>query len=152
MAEITIRVLQENFLEDNAQWTNRFLVRSSSGKDYVISQHKTRRHWGCACRGWTAHRNCKHLKMVGLPANEVPCDNVRIEIIGGGGRLERVIGNRNPQSHSERMRLRWPDWSQLSEEDRAIFLRDLGLSTPKKKEETPNSPVRPPRRRIVSKK
>ncbi len=60
-------------LPDNAQWENRFEVRSaSSDRVYIVSQHKTKRHWGCSCPGWKAHRNCKHLIAVGLPIYEEP--------------------------------------------------------------------------------
>lgn len=60
-------------LEDNAQFENRFEVKSeTSGSLYVIAQHKTGRWWGCGCTGWIRWRKCKHLKAVGLPAHQVP--------------------------------------------------------------------------------
>ena len=60
-------------LPDNAQWTNRFEIRSSSSNRlYVVAQNKTKRHWGCSCMGWIRHRNCKHLSAIGLPALERP--------------------------------------------------------------------------------
>ena len=60
-------------LPDNGQWTNRFEVRSeSSGRVYVVAQHKAKRHWGCSCPGWRRHRKCKHLRAVGLPTLEEP--------------------------------------------------------------------------------
>ena len=60
-------------LPDNDQWTNRFEIRSaSSDRVYIIAQHKTKRHWGCSCPGWRAHRTCKHLQVVGLPVYEKP--------------------------------------------------------------------------------
>ena len=60
-------------LPDNDQWTNRFNVNSeSSNRIYVVSQHKKNRHWGCSCPGWRTRRKCKHLREIGLPAQEVP--------------------------------------------------------------------------------
>lgn len=58
------------------QWVNRIEVLSSSGKRYVIAQHATKRHWGCDCQGWRSHRNCKHLRTLGLPSMEVPYEVV----------------------------------------------------------------------------
>lgn len=57
-----------SFLPDNAQWTNRFEIRSeSSNRLYTVAQHKSKRHWGCSCMGWIRHRRCKHLTSIGLP-------------------------------------------------------------------------------------
>jgi len=62
-----------HLMPDNAQWTNRFMIRSeSSNKLYTIAQNKSRRYWGCNCPGWIGHRKCKHLRALGLPANEQP--------------------------------------------------------------------------------
>lgn len=60
-------------LPDNAQWTNRFEIRSgSSNRIYVIAQHKTHRHWGCSCPSWRTRRYCTHLTHLQLPAGERP--------------------------------------------------------------------------------
>jgi hypothetical protein len=60
-------------LADNAQWTNRFEIRSeSSNRVYVVSQNKAGRHWGCSCMGWIRYRHCKHLAALGIPANMKP--------------------------------------------------------------------------------
>lgn len=49
-------------LDDNAQWTNRFQVKSrTSDSLYVIAQQRTDGTWGCSCPGWRHHRKCKHL-------------------------------------------------------------------------------------------
>lgn len=49
-------------LDDNAQWTNRFQVKSrTSDSLYVIAQQRTDGVWGCSCPGWRHHRKCKHL-------------------------------------------------------------------------------------------
>jgi hypothetical protein len=58
-------------LEDNAQWTNRFEIKSaSSDRLYVVAQNKTTGEWGCSCPGWRVMRNgvrkCKHLTSLGL--------------------------------------------------------------------------------------
>jgi len=60
-------------LPDNAQWTNRFEIRSeSSGRIYIISQNINKRHWGCSCPAWRTRRKCKHLITLGLPTGEQP--------------------------------------------------------------------------------
>ena len=60
-------------LPDNAQWTNRFEIRSaSSNRVYTIAQHKKKKHWGCSCPGWRRWRNCKHLEELALPGHETP--------------------------------------------------------------------------------
>jgi len=69
----TIYVQPEMALPDTDQWQNRFNVKSeSSNRLYVISQNKKGRYWGCSCPGWKAHRTCKHLSTLGLPANCTP--------------------------------------------------------------------------------
>jgi len=58
---------------DNAQWTNRFEIKSeSSDRLYRIAQNKNRGYWACSCPGWISRRNCKHLRALGLPGNEQP--------------------------------------------------------------------------------
>jgi len=60
-------------LPDKDQWQNRFEIRSeTSNRVYIIAQHKTKKHWGCSCPAWRTRRYCKHLRAIGLPANEVP--------------------------------------------------------------------------------
>jgi hypothetical protein len=55
-------------LADNAQWTNRFNVRSeSSNKLYTVAQRKSDGSWGCDCMGWKRHKKCKHLAAM-MPA------------------------------------------------------------------------------------
>jgi len=69
----TIRIDSTDLLPDNDQWKNRFQIRSSSSnRIYVIAQHKTKKHWGCSCPGWKIHRNCIHLKELGLACYEQP--------------------------------------------------------------------------------
>lgn len=71
--EITLHIKQTEKLPDNAQWKNRFEIRSSSSnRVYVIAQHITKGHMGCSCPGWRRHRTCKHLNALGLPGHEVP--------------------------------------------------------------------------------
>lgn len=60
-------------LPDNAEWTNRFEIRSeTSNRVYVIAQHRDHRHWGCSCPSWRTRRQCKHLSALRLPAHERP--------------------------------------------------------------------------------
>lgn len=62
-------------LPDNAQYTNRFEVRSeTSNAIYIIAQHKTSRWWACSCFGWIRHKKCKHLRTLALPGNHVPME------------------------------------------------------------------------------
>ena len=51
-----------HILEDNAQWTNRFEIRSeTSDRIYIIAQSKRTGAWGCSCPAWRTRRRCKHL-------------------------------------------------------------------------------------------
>jgi hypothetical protein len=60
-------------LPNNAQWENRFEIRSeTSGRIYIIAQNKTKRHFACSCPSWRTRRKCKHLTTLGLPGNEQP--------------------------------------------------------------------------------
>ena len=70
---ITIHVPSAMRLPDNAQWTNRFDIRSSSSdRVYTIAQNKGKRFWGCSCMGWKRYRHCHHLREMGIPADMVP--------------------------------------------------------------------------------
>jgi hypothetical protein len=69
-------------LPDNSHFTNRFKIKSqTSSRLYTIAQSITGRWWACSCRGWIAHKHCKHLDHLQLPGGYQPCE-VRIE----GGR------------------------------------------------------------------
>ncbi len=69
----TLRIATSTRLPDNAQWTNRFEIKSeSSNRIYVIAQHKVKRFWACDCPGWKSHRTCKHLKHLALPVYQRP--------------------------------------------------------------------------------
>jgi hypothetical protein len=66
-------------LPDGKDWQLRFEVKSESSDNlYTIAQNKKKKHWGCSCFGYRRTRNCKHLKAIGLPGNEVPYE-ARIE-------------------------------------------------------------------------
>jgi hypothetical protein len=56
-------------LPDKGQWINRFKIPGESGNLYTVAQN-IKGHWGCSCRGWIAHRNCKHLKKMGIPCGK----------------------------------------------------------------------------------
>ncbi len=71
--QVSIRINKNEALPDNAQWKNRFEIRSSSSnRVYVIAQNITHGHMGCSCPGWKKHRTCKHLNALQLPGYEVP--------------------------------------------------------------------------------
>lgn len=70
---IVLHVPQSNRLPDNAQYTNRFQIRSGSSDSlYIVAQHKSGLWWSCGCRGWIRHKKCKHLEALGLPGHHVP--------------------------------------------------------------------------------
>ena len=70
-----ITIKAENKLPDGKLWTNRFQVKSESSNNlYIVAQNKTKRHWGCSCKGWIFHRKCKHLTALGLPSYEQPME------------------------------------------------------------------------------
>lgn len=70
---VTVYIKPEVALPDNAQWTNRFEIRSeSSDRIYVVSQNKSKRHWACSCPSWRTRRYCKHLEALGLPNHARP--------------------------------------------------------------------------------
>lgn len=72
---VTLNVPSTSRLPDNGQWTNRFQIRSeSSNRIYIVAQNKSKRHFGCSCKGWIFHRKCKHLAALGLPAYEAPVE------------------------------------------------------------------------------
>lgn len=64
-------------LPNGGAWTNRFEVHTNN--TYIISQSKNGRWWACGCRGWITHKNCKHLKALGLPGSFVPLE-VKLEL------------------------------------------------------------------------
>lgn len=50
-------------MPDNAQYKNRFQIKSeSSNRLYVVAQKKSSLGWCCSCPGWISRRDCKHLK------------------------------------------------------------------------------------------
>ena len=66
-------IRHEAALPDNAQWCNRFEIKSAtSDRVYIVAQNKVKRHWACSCPGWRRHRNCKHLNCLRLPNYEKP--------------------------------------------------------------------------------
>ena len=68
-----LRVPSSDLLPNNDQWEHRFYIKSAtSDRKYVVSQNKSKRHWGCSCPGWRTRRNCKHLEALGLPSYEKP--------------------------------------------------------------------------------
>ena len=72
-ANLALPIPADSRLPDNAQYTNRFEVRSqSSSAVYIIAQHKTGRWWACSCHGWIRHKKCKHLTTLSLPCHHIP--------------------------------------------------------------------------------
>jgi hypothetical protein len=70
---IVVRPPDSLLLPDNAQYTNRFKIKSqSSGDYYIVAQHKTKRWWSCGCFGWIRNGHCKHLDALGLPGRRKP--------------------------------------------------------------------------------
>ena len=69
----TLYIRPELALPDKGEWENRFNIPSETSDHlYVVSQHKTKRHWGCSCPGWRTRRTCKHLIAIGVPTHERP--------------------------------------------------------------------------------
>jgi hypothetical protein len=68
------RQIGSTVMDDNAQWTNRFEIKSSSStRVYVVAQRRTDGVWGCGCPGWRHYRRCKHTtdllrRLAALPA------------------------------------------------------------------------------------
>ncbi len=76
----SVSVNKANVLPDNAQWKNRFEIRSeSSDRVYIVSQNIAKGHMGCSCMGWKRYRNCKHLTALGLPGHEEPV-NLKLSV------------------------------------------------------------------------
>ena len=59
-------------LEDNEQYTHRMEIVGSTGRIYIVAQHKVKRYWTCNCPGWKSRRKCKHLEKMNLPPDCVP--------------------------------------------------------------------------------
>lgn len=84
-----LRIPEGAMLPDNAQWTNRFEIRSeSSSRVYRIAQNKTGRWWGCSCPSWIYRgRECKHLRALSLPGKyqpyEVAIEGVDLKAVKG---------------------------------------------------------------------
>lgn len=52
----------QTILPDNAQYTNRFEIKSeSSNRLYIVAQNKKTNVWSCSCPSWIIRRKCKHL-------------------------------------------------------------------------------------------
>ncbi len=80
MSELAVaQAIKKSHLPDGKLWENRFEIRSeTSDRVYVISQNKSKRHWGCSCPSYRVRRYCKHLKTLGLPCLERPHEINRI--------------------------------------------------------------------------
>lgn len=73
MTALVIRAPQSSRLPDNAQYTNRFEIHSSSSdRVYTVAQSKANGWWACSCPGWIRHKSCKHLQALGLPGHYTP--------------------------------------------------------------------------------
>lgn len=70
---LRVHVGTDRRLPDNAQYTNRFQIKSeSSDRLYTIAQHKSGMWWACSCPRWICHKTCKHLERLGLPGHHQP--------------------------------------------------------------------------------
>jgi len=86
----TLKVPAAAMLPDNAQWTNRFEIKSSSSnRVYRIAQHKTGEYWGCSCPGYIygkkGRKQCKHLRALGLHGNFI-AQEVNVVAVGAGSK------------------------------------------------------------------
>lgn len=64
-------------MSQQEQWINRTEIKSeTSNRVYVVSQHASKRFWGCSCPAWRTRRRCKHLEQLGLPCGEEPFEVV----------------------------------------------------------------------------
>jgi hypothetical protein len=70
---LRVNVSEDRRMPDNAQYTNRFQIKSeSSDRLYTIAQSKSGLWWSCSCPGWIRHKSCKHLTAMGLPGHHRP--------------------------------------------------------------------------------
>jgi hypothetical protein len=57
-----IKSVGGSLMPENAQWKNRFQIKSeSSSRLYTVAQRKSDGSWACSCMGWIRFRHCKHL-------------------------------------------------------------------------------------------
>jgi hypothetical protein len=73
--KLVLRVFipEDRRLPDNAQYIHRFQIKSeSSERLYTIAQSRSGGWWSCGCPGWIRHKNCKHLRALGLPGQHQP--------------------------------------------------------------------------------
>lgn len=70
---LKVNIPEDRRMPDNAQYTNRFQIKSeSSERLYTIAQSKSGMWWACSCPGWIRHKSCKHLESMGLPGYHQP--------------------------------------------------------------------------------
>jgi hypothetical protein len=70
---LRVFIPEDRRLPDNSQYIHRFQIKSeSSEKLYTIAQSKSGMWWACSCPGWIRHKNCKHLRALGLPGQHQP--------------------------------------------------------------------------------
>lgn len=70
---LKVNIPEDRRMSDNAQYTNRFQIKSeSSERLYTIAQSKSGLWWACSCPGWIRHKSCKHLESMGLPGYHQP--------------------------------------------------------------------------------
>jgi hypothetical protein len=101
-APIVIHVVDSKRLPDNGVWINRFKYTSlSSGSDHTIAQNRYSRGWGCSCQGWRTHRKCKHLKALGLPNGEAPCEATLVTEQNFSGIIAQIRSNSPKKQNSK---------------------------------------------------
>jgi len=81
---LRVFIPEDRRLPDNSQYIHRFQIKSeSSDKLYTIAQSKSGLWWACSCPGWIRHKNCKHLRTLGLPGQHQPFEATLPASTGG---------------------------------------------------------------------
>jgi hypothetical protein len=90
--------------KDTTQHTNHMKVKSSTGiNTYTVSQKRSTGGWECSCRGWTSHRNCKHLDAIGAAINRAGAQGNAVQLNTNPWRSLNTCGRRSTaEKHGQR--------------------------------------------------